>query len=189
MPRLFVGLELPETVKDMLSDLHMPLPGARWVDDDDLHITLCFLGEVGKRTMNAVMDELDLIEATPFDIRITGLKSFGGDRPRSVWADIEGRDDIAALQRKVSRAVQNVGLAPERRKFTPHVTLARFRDGSPERVLRFMEVRGGYPPQDFEIDRFALFSARPGGGGPYIVEATFPLIGRGPSQAGRGPIE
>ena len=80
------------------------------------------------------------------------------------------------LQAEQERLFRRIGLPAETRKYTPHVTLARLRQTSPVAVADFMSLRGFLASRDFEVDRFALFSARDSvGGGPYLIEASYPL--------------
>jgi 2'-5' RNA ligase len=72
--------------------------------------------------------------------------------------------------------MQRIGLPPEGRKYTPHVTLARLRNGSARDIAEYLTLRGGFAAGPFEVDRFVLFSSRDSvGGGPYVVEEVFDL--------------
>lgn len=185
MPRLFVGLELPEPLRERLALVKGPLPGARWVDPDDMHLTLRFAGDVDNRTADELAGFLAGIDVDPFEIRITGLGAFGGNEPRTIHAAADGGLALDHLQKAVERAARSAGLAPEPRAFTPHVTLARLKGTPPEIVARFLGSRGRLEPLVFAVDRFVLFSSRPRqGGGPYVIEETF---GLGPYDSGWRP--
>jgi 2'-5' RNA ligase len=177
VPRLFTGLEIPEDVGLQLSFCRGGLPGARWIDPADYHITLRFIGDVDHATARDVFSILGEGRARePLDVTLDGLASFGGDRPRAVFARAVPTDDLAGLQAEQERMLRRIGLPPERRKFTPHVTLARLRDSSPVEVAGYIARLGRFQHLSFTARRFVLFSARDSvGGGPYVVEATYPL--------------
>ncbi|CFX10028.1 putative 2'-5' RNA ligase [Candidatus Filomicrobium marinum] len=183
MPRLFTGIELPEDLRDDLADMEQPLPGARWIDTDDMHITLRFVGDIDNRTASEFADMLAGIDVNAFHARISGLGTFGGKEPRSIWAGIEAGPELEQLARAHERAARSAGLPPEGRQFKPHVTIARLKSTRPEVVARYLEHFGGYRSEPFLVTHFTLFSSKPKvGGGPYVVEETFPLFGGGNAQ-------
>ncbi len=176
MPRLFTGLEIPQDLAEALTRLRGGIAGARWTEAHDYHVTLRFVGDIDDRTADEFAHALDGVESPAFSIVVGGLGVFGGDRPREIYAAVEPSRDLAELQAEHERAARRAGLAPERRKFTPHVTLARLRDADPRAVAEWISVRGGMPSRTIAVPSFALFSAKPTfGGGPYRVEATWPL--------------
>ncbi len=176
MPRLFVGLELPEDVATLLSGLRWGLPGARWADPTDYHLTLRFIGDIDRRSAREIEDELAEIDRRPLQVSVVGLGVFGGDKPHTVFASIAPNRALSELQAESERCLRRLGLKPEGRKFTPHVTLARLRSASVLDVADYLSANAPFPQCHFTADRFALFSARETfGGGPYIVEAANPL--------------
>lgn len=178
MPRLFAGIELPEPVKDQLSQLERPLGGAKWVEDDDLHITLRFAGDIEGRAARDFMDMLGDIEVDAFELRLSGLGTFGGNEPRTLWAGIEPCPQLETLARACDRAARHAGLPPAQHPFKAHVTLARMRATPPDAVAAYLGRIGAFRSEQFAIGAFVLFSSRPKvGGGPYVVEATYPLRG------------
>ena len=175
MPRLFTGLEVPEDVGFRLSLLRGGISGARWMEPADYHLTLSFIGNVGEGTASEAAEELSRIEARRVRVRLAELGSFGGEKPRSIVALAEPAADLAALQSSNDRALRRVGVEPERRKFTPHVTIARVKGASASAVAAFLGERH-IEPIEFVAQRFVLYSARTSmGGGPYVVEAAYPL--------------
>lgn len=178
MPRLFAGIELPEEIKDQLSDLARPIPGARWTDDDDFHITLRFAGDIDGRIARELTDLLGMIEADAFELRLEGLGTFGGNDPRTIWAGVSANPALDSLQRACDRAARSAGLPPEPHPFKAHVTLARLRHASTDVVARTLGQIGAFRTGTFSVREFVLFSSKPKtGGGPYVVEATYPLRG------------
>src|SRR5262245_52810251 len=176
MPRIFTGLEIPENVAQSLAIMRGGLPGARWVDPENYHVTLRFIGDVDDQTEREVASLLGRVRRKPFELRFDALSSFGGNRPRAVIATLAQTAALMELQAEHERLIQRVGLEPEGRKYTPHVTLARLRDSSSRQVADYLATRPFLQGPSFRVTRFVLFSARASvGGGPYLVEAAYPL--------------
>ena len=174
MPRLFTGLEIPAEIGHTLSGLRGGLPGARWIDPENYHVTLRFIGDIDGVSANEIASMLFRIK--PFEVKVQGLSSFGGKKPRAVVASVEPSRPLIELQAELERLMQRLGLNPEGRKFTPHVTLARLHDASSQDVADYLSVRGYFPSKVFTADRFVLFSSRAStGGGPYVVEDSYAL--------------
>lgn len=180
MPRLFTAIEIPEAIRLRLSLIRAPLGGAKWIEPDNMHITLRFAGDIDGRTADEFVSFLTGVRARPFSVEIRGVGAFGGREPKVLWAGVEAGAELEALSRAHERAARGAGLEPEGRAFRPHVTLARIRGGRPQAVARFLEENGTLRTEPFTATRFVLLSARPGtGGGPYAVEAAFPFEGAG----------
>ena len=176
MPRLFTGLEIPAEIGQTLSSLRGGLPGARWIDPENYHVTLRFIGDIDGASAHEIASMLARIDRKPFDVTVQGLSSFGGRKPRAVVANIAPTRPLIELQAELERLMQRIGLDPEGRKFIPHVTLARLYDASSQDVADYLSVRGYFPSKVFMAERFVLFSSRAStGGGPYIVEDSYEL--------------
>lgn len=176
MPRLFTALEIPRNVALSLSLLRGGLPGARWIDVENYHITLRFIGDVDGRTADEIVDRLDRIDRPEFQLSMTGIGSFGGKKPHSVWAGVTPAPEMFALQAEIERLCQRLGLPPDPRKFTPHVTLARLKGARVDDVVHYLSGRGNFQTAPFTVPRFVLLSSRDSvGGGPYLTEEIFPL--------------
>jgi 2'-5' RNA ligase len=176
MPRLFTGLEIPPDVAQSLSMLRGGLPGARWIDPENYHVTLRFIGDVDDDIAHEVASMLGRVKRGAFELRLDGVTSFGGRKPRAVVAAIAPSPSLMDAQAEQERMMQRIGLEPEGRKYTPHVTLARLRDASSRDVADYLSARGYFRTQPFPVSRFVLFSSRASvGGGPYVVEASYPL--------------
>jgi RNA 2',3'-cyclic 3'-phosphodiesterase len=177
MPRLFTGLEVPRHVGESLAIMRGGLPGARWIDSENYHLTLRFIGDIDDALARDIAVLLGRVRRRPFALRLDGLTSFGGRKPRAVVAVATPIAPLIELQAEHERLLQRLGLEPEGRKFTPHVTLARLRESSSRQVADYLAARGHYRSASFEISRFVLFSSRSSvGGGPYVVEAAYPLV-------------
>lgn len=183
MPRLFTGLEIPPDIGQSLSSLRGGLPGARWIDPENYHVTLRFIGDIDGRAANEIASTLMRINRRPFEVSLRGLSSFGSKKPRAVVASVVPSRPLMELQAELERLMQRVGLDPEGRKFIPHVTLARLRDSSNQDVADYLAVRGYFPTRTFMASRFVLFSSRDSvGGGPYVVEDSYALGDRAESN-------
>jgi 2'-5' RNA ligase len=177
MPRLFTGIEVPREVGLALSLKRGGLFGARWIDAENYHITLRFIGDVDHHVAGDVTDMLDrLAGSEAFTIKLDHLGSFGGDKPRALYAGVENNAALVRLQAAHERVLQRCGLAPEGRKFVPHVALARLRGVSAGEVADFIALAGRFMPLEFQVRRFVLFSSKDSvGGGPYLVEQAYQL--------------
>ncbi len=176
MPRLFTAIEIPPDVARALTAVRGGLPGARWIDPENYHLTLRFIGDVDARVAHDVASMLDRVDRQDFELRLEGLSSFGGRKPRAVVANAAPSRALMELQAEHERLMQRVGLAPEGRKYTPHVTLARLRETSSRQVADYLHERGSFRSPPFRVERFVLYSSRASvGGGPYVVEEAYPL--------------
>jgi 2'-5' RNA ligase len=176
MPRLFTALELPADVALSLSMLRGGLPGARWIDPENYHLTLRFIGDVDDALAREVASLLGQVKRRGFELHLDGLAAFGGRRPRALIAPAATAAPLLELQAENERLMQRIGLEPEGRKYTPHVTLARLRETSSRDVAEYLAGRGPFRSPSFRVARFVLFSSRASvGGGPYVAEAVYPL--------------
>jgi RNA 2',3'-cyclic 3'-phosphodiesterase len=176
MPRIFTGLEVPKNVAQSLSLLRGGLPGARWIDPENYHLTLRFIGDVDDVIAHEVASLLGRVKRGAFELHLEGLASFGGRKPRAVVATVAPEQALLDVQAEHERLMQRIGLQPEGRKYLPHVTLARLRTSSSRDVAEYLSARGLFRTASFPVTRFVLFSSRNSvGGGPYVVEASYPL--------------
>ncbi|MCJ2142279.1 RNA 2',3'-cyclic phosphodiesterase [Methylobacterium sp. E-066] len=179
MPRLFTGLAVPPEVADALRIYRGGLPGARWIEPRDYHVTLRFLGDVAIPVAEDVLEAMAEMRVRPaLTVTLDGLGIFGGDRPRALYASVVPSPELIDLQAEQERLVRRAGIEPERRKFTPHVTLARLkREASPEAVAMYLSQAPAFAPLSFVVDRVTVFSAKEStGGGPYLAEAELPFV-------------
>lgn len=176
MPRLFTGLEIPEDLAMELAMMRGGIYGARWIDIENYHLTLRFIGDIDDSTARDIDLTLSQIRRPSFTVTLDGLGSFGGAKPRAIVAKAAPAAALVELQAQQERLIRRIGIAPEPRKFTPHVTLARLRAASAVAVADYLSARGHFFSRRFEARRFVLFSSRAStGGGPYVIEAAYPL--------------
>ncbi|OYX84854.1 MAG: 2'-5' RNA ligase [Azorhizobium sp. 35-67-5] len=175
MPRLFTAIEIPQEVGSGLTLLRGGISGARWIDPEFYHVTLRFVGDVDDALARDIAQMLGQVRRKAFDLVLDGLDQFGGHKPRAVFATVKANPALLELQAEHERIMQRLGLSPER-TYKPHVTLARLRDASTRQVADYLALRGLYRSTPFHVPRFVLYSSRDSvGGGPYIVEAEYPL--------------
>ncbi|MBS0643675.1 MAG: RNA 2',3'-cyclic phosphodiesterase [Acetobacteraceae bacterium] len=162
--RLFVALDLPWALRQQVAALaNGGIPGARWVPPDNYHITLRFIGE----TPGYRAEEIDLalagLRARGFALTLTGLGTFAkGGRSTSLWVGVERNPQLDHLQNKIETALQRIGLEPERRRFQPHVTLARL-DNAPEgKIASYMQAHNLFRADPVPVEHFTLFSSQLG---------------------------
>lgn len=176
MMRLFVAIRPPHEVRSALLNVMGGIRGARWQGDEQLHITLRFIGEIDQHQAVDVDAALSALSSPRFEIAINGVGAFDKKgRHNAVWAGVTPRDAIAALASKVDRACQMAGLPPEGRAYLPHITLARFaRSAGP--VEPFLSQYPGLSIPPFTVDHFGLFESKLGqNGASYEMIARYPL--------------
>lgn len=164
--RLFVALDLPPEVKSRLSGLSGGIPGLRWVPPENYHLTLRFIGEVDRVGAEEVDEALAAVRAPAFDLTLTGVGTFErAGKIQALWVGAERTTALAHLQNKVETALQRAGLEPERRRFAPHVTLARGDNGaSPpvDKLVGFVQRHNLFRAEPVRVERFTLFSSHLG---------------------------
>jgi 2'-5' RNA ligase len=177
MIRLFVALPLPGPQRRRLAQICTGIEGARWLDDHNLHLTLRFIGEVPEDHGEDLAIALSSVKAAPFELRLKGVGHFGSNRGvRAVWADIEPAPDLTQLRANIDATLQRAGLAPEHRKFHPHVTLARLRHATPDAIAPWLAANTLFTTVPFTIGKFALFSSHLGkSGADYTMEMEYSL--------------
>jgi 2'-5' RNA ligase len=176
MPRLFTALEIPAPVAFSLSLLRGGLPGARWVDPENYHITLRFIGDIEEPTADEIAHALSRVARPGFSLSLSRLGVFGSRKPHALFAAVKPSPALKELQGEHERIMQRIGLEPERRKYTPHVTLARLKGASEPDVAAYLALRGDFRTDPFPVGRFLLMSSRASrGGGPYVTEESYRL--------------
>ncbi len=176
MHRLFVAIRPPEDIRDLLLDAMDDSADFRWQSEEQLHLTLRFVGEVERPLADDLAAGLAHIREQPFELRVAGTGRFEQRSSGALWAGVEPRVPVAALAAKVERACLAVGLPAERRAFHPHITLARWKGRRGHEVARFLERTRGLSSDPFEVRDFILFESRLSRhGAHYEPVATYPL--------------
>jgi len=178
MLRLFVGIEFPPELKLHLSMLETVIPGARWVDPGNFHLTLRFIGEVDEGVAADIDEALVHLRARRFTLQLAGTGVFGGGKPRALWVGVERHPELVALRDKIEKALIRIGLEPEQRKFAPHVTLARLREPVLDKLGEFLAVNAQFRAAPLPVEQFSLIASFPTKAGSiYEDQADYPLSG------------
>jgi 2'-5' RNA ligase len=160
MPRLFIAVDLPGTMKKNLERMFFGIPGARWVALDQLHLTVRFIGEVDGALFLDIKNTLEEVSISPFDIQLKGVGHFPPrGAPRVIWVGLEKSEPMQLLRKKIDGALLKIGLEPEGRKFSPHITLARLKNTPLQKVADFLSANGLFSQEPFQIDDFKLYSS------------------------------
>lgn len=177
MHRLFVAIRPPRPIREQLLGIMGGISGARWQTDDQLHITLRFIGEVNGRVADDLLSALGAVRHAAFEIALNGIGTFDRrGQPEIIWAGLTPQEELKALHKKVDHACVRAGLEPDRRAYHPHITLARLGRSGAGRVDGFVESAGGLRSEPFAATSFALFeSALAPAGAVYSLVERFPL--------------
>src|SRR5437764_8796437 len=176
MHRLFVAIRPPEEIRDLLIDAMDDSPEFRWQDEEQLHLTLRFVGEVDRPVADDLAGALGGVCAAPFSARLSGVGRFEQRNSGALWAGVEPKEPLAALAAKVERVCQSVGLEPERRAYHPHITLARWKGRRSREVASYLDRQRGLVSEPWEVDAFILFESRLSRHGAHYEEvATYPV--------------
>lgn len=162
MHRLFVAISPPSEVIDALGDLQTGVRGARWLPDENFHLTLAFIGEVDRHGLEEAASTLAGVAAPAFDLKLSGCGYFGDRKPRALWAGAAPTAALSHLQSKVDVALRRAGLFEEKRKFTPHVTLAYLHGVAKDEAELYCAVNGLFAAGPFPVDEFHLYESHLG---------------------------
>lgn len=180
MHRLFVAIRPPRPARERLLALMSGVPNARWQDEDQLHLTLRFIGEVDRHRAQDVAAALASVHAPSFNLSLQGAGHFGqAGRNETLWIGVTPHDAITALHKKVDQACRRVGLPSECRAYLPHITVARLgRSAGP--IEPFLAAASGTASERFAIDSFCLYESELGSGGSvYNIVERYRLDGAG----------
>ncbi len=178
MYRLFVAIDLPEDVKEGLAWMTGGMPGARWIAEEDFHLTLRFIGEVDGGVFDDLSNAFESIREEGFELQLKGLGHFPPRRePKVLWAGVEPSPQLQRLRDAVDRICTRYGVERDPRKFHPHVTLARLSGASIGRVTQFLADNAMYRSRTFPVTEFHLYSStlHPAGA-THHREHSYPLI-------------
>ena len=160
MPRLFIAVDLPDAIKKNLESMFFGIPGARWVALDQLHLTVRFIGDVDGSLFLDIKSALAETRISPFNIQLKGVGHFPPrGAPRVIWVGIEKNEPLQLLRKKIAGTLLKIGVKPEKRKFSPHITLARLKNTPPQKVANFLSGNGLFSQEPFQIDDFKLYSS------------------------------
>lgn len=162
--RAFVALDLPPEVERPLMELQQRIPLGRLADPDTFHVTLAFLGDdVTEEALGMLHDQIAALREPAVPLHVTGLGTLGAASPSVLMAEVARDPALEALQARVSSCARRAGIVLERRRFRPHVTLARFRHGIAgpdiERLRRFLESEARFWLDPVMVSSVALYES------------------------------
>jgi 2'-5' RNA ligase len=160
MPRLFIAVDLPETIRDNLASMSFGIPGAKWTPPEQLHLTVRFIGEVDGALFREIKDALVGISYPPFSMQLRGVGFFPPrGAPRVLWAGVEKSEPLQVLKKKIDQMLFRAGVEPDARKFSPHITLARLKNSPVQKIANFLAGNGLFSQEPFQVDNFKLYSS------------------------------
>jgi 2'-5' RNA ligase len=160
MYRLFVAIDLPSEAKEAILGIRSRLPGVKWVEPEQLHLTLRFIGDADQTLYNSIGENLSGIMAAPFSLTLRGVGYFPPKRdPRILWVGSDKNTALHNLRNLVEKALLQSGLEPEGRSFSPHITIARLK-GMPASVLSsLLHDNALFTVSPFQVSEFILYSS------------------------------
>ncbi len=161
MKRLFVAVHFKQSIIEAIQNICFGVKGVRWVTEDQLHLTLRFIGDCDEMLMDALGEELSKIEQTPFCIHLKGVGHFPPrGKPTVLWVGLAQSEQLISLAKSIDRAVERVGLPKERRKFHPHITVGRIKKPlEPEAIIPFLTQNSLFSIDSISIEQFHLYSS------------------------------
>lgn len=160
MPRLFVAIDIPERIKDDITATYVAMPGARWIDEAHLHLTLRFIGEIPGDVADRTASALRSVDGPSFQLAMKNVGFFPPRRePRILWAGIARIEELMRLQARVERCLTSAGIDPDSRKFHPHVTMARLNGTPPDKVAQFVTHHSLFATEQFSVSSFHLYES------------------------------
>ena len=179
MQRLFVAVDLPESVKAQLKTLCVDLVGAKWVSYPQMHLTLRFIGDADEAQQTQIQTGLATVRATPFRMALQGIGQFPPKgKARVIWVGIQADAELHILQNQIEQTIVSLGFEPADQAFSPHITLARFRmPPSADHAQQYFARHQTFRTEPFDVERFILYSSQlMPSGSVYRQEGVFPLI-------------
>ncbi len=160
MIRLFIGIDLPDAIKKDLYSICYGVPRVKWVPEEQLHLTLRFIGEVDGGVFTDIRDSLEDVRMNSFSIKLKGFGHFPPRKnPRVLWAGINPLDSVKILRNRIESVLVKIGLEPERRKFSPHITIARLKDPPISKIAGFLAEHYLFATAAFPVSEFHLYSS------------------------------
>jgi len=174
MKRLFIGIPLSNEIQELLSDLYVPSFEIKWIPEDNMHISLLFLGDVDRPTQIEIHQELEKIKMKSFTMSVDGVGHFSD---RIFYAKVKPLEEINRLQLKIRNALRNLDITFDTRKFKAHISLARLKNLEENKLIALLKKNAQLKSTDFEVNQFFMYSSELSPKGPtYHQEMSYKLI-------------
>ena len=171
--RLFFAVELPEEIIGHLSYItnklyRYGLPSIKWVDVNNIHLTLKFLGDTSENLVDSITSTMrtTVSDVSPFILQIKGIGTFPNmRRPRILWAGVKGNlEPVARIKNRLEQTMEMQGFVKEQRPFSPHLTIGRINAQlSPqelERLDRAIPEINNLSPVYMQVNALSLIESR-----------------------------
>jgi 2'-5' RNA ligase len=178
--RLFVAIDLPDSTRELLAALDPHIPGVRWIQTDQMHLTLGFFGDVQEDVELRLREKLSAVEFGAFFLPMNSIGVFSSkDAPKIIWIGVgKGHPHLFQIHKRVQEAALAVGIEPELRPWHPHITIARCRDVSAQTLRKFLQSNGEFDAGMIRVDAFYLYSSNLTPAGPiHTPELIVPCSG------------
>lgn len=176
--RTFLGIAVPEEVREQLTSICFGLPDVRWVSEENFHITLVFLGELSEEQLDVLSEFCSQVSFPEFHLNLKSVGTFGKQKsPSILFADVNSSAELLQLQKILDSGIRRLGLKPDRQDYHPHITIGRFKNSNETRVLTYLEEFSGFVSSSFSVSEFHIYSSKTFSDGPiYSVEESFSLL-------------
>lgn len=178
MIRLFIAIDIPENIRREIQGMGRSIANARPVPEDQLHLTLKFIGEIENSRLPDICLALNGITQRQFSLCLRGVGTFPPrGTPRVLWAGVAPAANTVSLRNSIERTLSDIGIPRGKKKYTPHVTLARLRNSPVHQLQQFLAGNALFHSTDFTVENFLLYSSwLSSKGAIHTVEATYPLL-------------
>src|SRR5215469_2104533 len=166
--RLFVAIDLPDSIRQLLADLDPKIRGMRWTERDQMHLTLGFFGDVPEDVERIFLEKLSAIEFGAFFLPVNAVGMFSSrGAPKIIWIGVgKAHPHLFQIHKRVQEAALAVGIEPELRLWHPHITIARCRDVSAQALRKFLQSNEAFDAGVIRVDAFHLYSSKLTPAGP-----------------------
>jgi len=160
MPRLFVAIDMPEDLRGKICELRRNLPGVRWTNREQIHMTLSFIGDSDDEHFEEIRASLSEIIFNPLQLEMTSSGFFPNERRPSVfWLGCMENPALSKLKNDIDDILEMNGVQRDKRRFTPHITIARLKDIPSKEIVKLRDIYMGMFPQVFAVGEFILYSS------------------------------
>ncbi|PCJ59031.1 MAG: RNA 2',3'-cyclic phosphodiesterase [Planctomycetota bacterium] len=158
MIRLFLGIPIPEELRIKITRLSSGIPGAKWVDKENYHLTLRFFGNVNEIEYDDIADVIEKTHHKKFNVSLTGLDVFPNrGKPKTLWLKVDQCGPVISLKRKIDLLLrEELKMKEEDEKFIPHITIARFKEVALNKLISYLEFNSHFKIDAFPITQFNL---------------------------------